>query len=186
MSLFVAIVPSATAIEDLEGRVQAVQRSREGCDLRWQPSDRWHVTMAFLGEQDDDADEVIAERLDGIAVGCSGPLLRIRGSGAFGRQVLWAGIEGANAGDATAFADLAQVIHSTLRRIGFPLERRPWRPHLTLARSRGGDARPAAALLETYSGPGWRVGELLAVRSQGGPAPVHTVIHRSPLAQPAS
>ncbi|MEI6360768.1 MAG: RNA 2',3'-cyclic phosphodiesterase [Actinomycetes bacterium] len=182
MSLFVAIVPSSGAIEDLGDRVHAIRHLAACRDLRWQPADRWHVTMAFLGDVDDHADEPVAAHLDAIAARTPGPSLRLVGSGVFGRQIMWTGVHGVHDDDTEGFADLGLSLHVVLRRAGFRLEHRPWRPHLTLARSRGSDARPAAAFLESYSGPSWPVTELLAVRSQGGPTPVHTVIHRVQLA----
>lgn len=182
MSLFLAIVPSAEAVEDLEHRVHAIRHLAACRDLRWQPADRWHVTMAFLGDLDDDADEQVSAHLDTIAAHRQGPSLRLTGSGVFGRQILWSGVHGVKADDTAAFADMGRSLHVILRRAGFQLENRPWRPHLTLARSRGADARPAAAFLESYAGPSWPVTELLAVRSEGGPSPVHSVVHRAQLA----
>jgi 2'-5' RNA ligase len=138
--------------------------------------------MAFLGDADDD--ERLRGQLDALGERHTGPALRLVGSGTFGRQILWTGVEGVTSEDTGAFADLGAAIHIALRRVGFSLERRPWHPHLTVARSRGPSLGPAMALLEGYSGPTWRVDELLAVRSQGGPTPVHTVLHRSHLATP--
>jgi 2'-5' RNA ligase len=184
MSLFVAIVPSPQAIEDLEHRVQSMRSLSECRDLRWQPPGRWHVTMAFLGDADDDADECLRGQLDALGERHTGPALRLAGSGTFGRQILWTGVEGVTPEDTRALADLGAAIHIALRRVGFSLERRPWHPHLTVARSRGPGLGPAMALLEAYSGLTWPVDELLAVRSQGGPTPVHTVLHRSHMATP--
>ena len=182
MSLFVAIVPSLEAIEDLDDRLQVVRVDRACQDLRWQPSSRWHVTMAFLGDLPEEADDELASHLDTLAAAHAGPTLRLAGAGTFGKHILWTGVEGIDDEQSASFAALGRTIHVVLRRAGFSLEHRPWRPHLTLARSRGSDARPATALLDAYSGPSWKVAELLAVRSEGGPSPVHTVIHRSHMA----
>jgi 2'-5' RNA ligase len=182
VSLFVAVIPSVEAVEDLEDRVQTIRTHPPCRDLRWQPASRWHVTMAFLGDVDDEADEHVAAHLDTLAARHEGPQVRLAGCGSFGKHILWTGVEGVDDGATGDFADLGRTIQVLLRRAGFALEHRPWHPHLTLARTRGSDARPAAALLETYAGPVWPVTELLAVRSEGGPNPRHTVVHRSPMA----
>jgi 2'-5' RNA ligase len=178
VSLFVAVVPSAAAVDDLEHALHVARAQRLPRDLRWQPAGRWHITMAFLGDPDDDADDVVAARLDSIAAMTVPPDLRLAGAGCFGRQVLWMGVTGTTADDDAAFAALGATIRAGLRADRFTLERRPWHPHLTVGRTRGGDARPVVPLLESYTGPAWQAGELMAVRSEGGPTPRHVIVHR--------
>ena len=57
------------------------------------------------------------------------------------------------------------------------MERRPYRPHLTVGR-RG---RPDPALLAAYSGPPWTAAEVEVVTSRLGPAVEHRTIARLPL-----
>lgn len=182
MSLFVAIVPPLDAVEDLADALHRVRRDPRAAKVHWHPAERWHVTMCFLGDPDDDADEVIGESMDEVAATLPAPRLQLSSSGAFGRQVLWVGVTGVDDQQTAAFADLASAIARAARSGGFTVERRPWRPHLTIGRTRGDDARPVAPLLEGYRGPAWAPTDLLTVRSQGGPSPVHTVVHRSQLA----
>ena len=179
MSLFVAVVPPDDAIDDLADRVQGTRRDPATSALLWQPASRWHVTMAFLGDPDDEFDDIVGSQMDGVAATMPMPMLHVAGSGRFGRQILWAGLAGLSAADDALLADLARVVHSRLANAGLQLERRHWHPHLTLARSRGADTRPAAALLQNYVGPAWSVTALLTIRSTGGPQPTHTVVHTS-------
>lgn len=180
MSLFVAVVPSDVAVEDLEHHVHLVRNDPVAAGIRWQAPQQWHVTLAFLGDPPDDADEILAERLDAVTAQCPAPpALRLTGAGCFGRQILWMGVDGVTDEDAAHFARLEVALRTGLRADRFALERRVWHPHLTVGRTRGSDARPVTPLLESYRGPAWPVTELLAVRSQGGPKPRHIVVHRS-------
>jgi 2'-5' RNA ligase len=190
MSLFVAIVPSTDAVEDLSDRVQRMQRDPLAASIRWQAPQQWHVTMAFLGDPPDEAEEVVAQRLDAVSSAVAHPptepttpppSLNLIGAGCFGRQILWVGVSGVTETDHRLFDELAGAVTSGLRRDHFSLDRRPWHPHLTVGRTRGSDARPVAPLLASYVGPPWPISELLAIRSEGGPRPRHTIVHRAPL-----
>ncbi len=176
MSLFVAVRPSDEATEDLEDVISRLRRLPQAADLRWQPAWQWHVTVAFLGDPPDDADAGVIERLDRLE--SEPPLagLRLAGSGCFGRQIVWVGLE--EGGALARLATLASSIPRLLRGSGVTIDRRPWRPHLTVARARRGDGRPAADLLADYSSPPWSTDELLLIRSTGGPRPEHRVVHR--------
>ncbi len=81
-----------------------------------------------------------------------------------------------------AAARLAEALGARLVLAGLPIERRPWRPHVTLARK---VVRPAAR-----PGPApvrWAVPELSLVESLADPAGVHyVVVRRWPLAAPGS
>jgi hypothetical protein len=56
MSLFIAVYPSPQAVEHLADAVERVRRDPAAAGLHWQPPSRWHITMAFLGEGDDQED----------------------------------------------------------------------------------------------------------------------------------
>lgn len=183
MSLFVAIRPGLDAAEHLDDRLQQVRRLPQARELRWQPVSLWHVTLAFLGDPqpaaDLDAAEACDESLDSHAA-ITG--VRLAGCGTFDRQVLWAGLE-----DSPALDDLRQLvatITAALRQAGLRPDRRPWRPHLTLARSRSRQANAVRDVLVDYRGPQWTVDEVLLVRSSGGPKPAHQVRARFGLSEP--
>lgn len=173
MSLFVAVRPDAGAVEDLQHAVESVRRMPVADGLRWQPPSQWHVTLAFLGDPDDDVVEAAAERLADLGSRPPVPGLCLAGAGCFGRQVLWVGLSDDDA--LAGLRALQSAVPATLRGSGATVDRRPWRPHLTVARARHGDGRSAAALLDDYRGPRWDVDEVLLVRSSGGPHPEHRV-----------
>jgi len=178
MSLFIAVHPSSPAVEHLADEVERVRRAPAAAGLHWQPPGRWHITMAFLGDGNEEQEEAAAEVLDLAQERTSTVRVRLSGAGAFGRQVLWVGAGGTTPTDDEAFDALAANLHREVSRRGIRLERRQWRPHLTIARARHADARPATPLLASYEGPAWPIDALSLVRSEGGPSPVHNVVHR--------
>ena len=183
MSLFVAVRPDERAAEDLQDAVDRARRLWTGPALRWQPSGQWHLTLAFLGDPDEDVALEVAERLEALTESPKVPDARIRGAGSFGGKVLWMGLE-----DGPARESLAGMAHAVLRLLrgsGVTADWRPWRPHLTIARSRSGSAREVVALLDDYSGPAWDVDEVLLIRSSGGPRPAHHAMASFSLATPA-
>ncbi len=173
MSLFVAIRPDAGAVEDLQHAIEPVRRMPAADVLRWQSPSQWHITLAFLGEPDAAVADEVAERLSDLSGWPPVRGLSLAGAGCFGRQVLWIGA--ADDDSLAGLRALQEAVPPRLRGSGATVDRRPWRPHLTIARARHGDARPAAAVLDGYRGPRWDVDEVLLVRSSGGPHPEHRV-----------
>jgi len=179
--LFAALVPPASVLDDL---AEAVGRGRAGAppSVRWSSRERWHLTLAFYGEVDADRAPELAGHLARAAEGVPAPVLSLAGAGRFGQQVLWAGVRGAP--DALAALDrLAAAAVAAGRAVGAAVEDRPYRPHLTLARSRGpADLDPLVAALADWSGPPWTADALRLVASTPGARPAHDVLATVPLA----
>jgi|SRR6185437_4967411 len=182
MRLFVALQPPPGALAELEAAVAPLRGDWPG--LRWTGPDRWHVTLAFLGE-------VVADKLDGLeirlarAAGRHQPAeLSIGHGGAFPNQrrarVLISRIEG----DQPALAALAASVAAGARRAGAPPpdEGRKFRPHLTLARCREPtDVGPVVDVLAGFSGGGWLAAEMHLIRSHAGPKPRYETLGTWPL-----
>jgi 2'-5' RNA ligase len=176
--LFAAIDPPADAVADLEH----VLRCR-GPGLRWVPSSQWHVTTAFYGEVSRDRVEELKERL-GRGAARTPPLsVAITGGGCFPRRpnnarVLWAGLTG----EVDELARLADRCVAAGRRSGIAMERRRFRAHLTLARSREAtDMSGRLAELWSYAGPTWTAATLQLVHSTLGAEVRHETIAQWPL-----
>ncbi len=130
MRLFIAIEISQTtrsAIASLlkELRVMAPQ-------VKWVRAENLHVTLKFLGGTELAKLGPLQDVLSGLR--STEPVnLEFRGLGFFPNEkrprVSWAGIQASPNLKALA-ADIDQTVH----RLGFPLEQRPFTPHLTLAR----------------------------------------------------
>lgn len=179
MSLFVAVVPPAPVREHLHDSITDVRR-RPGMEgVRWTSLDRWHITLAFLGDPPEHVDEDVADALQPLTARPAVADLQLTGAGSFGRTVLWIGVgEGAAR---EGLADIAQRIPSRVRGTGAVADRRVWRPHLTVGRLRSGSPDPAVTALTAYRGQTWDVTEIHLIRSTGGPSPVHHRITTVPL-----
>ena len=159
MRLFVALRPPPPAIDHLVAALP-----------RWpsQP-DRWHLTLAFLGEVEDPSP--VAAGLRPAVAAAPAFRLSLRGSGTFGRgAVVWVGV----AGDVPALRALATAVTGACRATGADVDDRPYRPHLTVGRK----GHPDPAALASYDGPAWPATEVELVRSDVGRSVRHTVLER--------
>ena len=113
-------------VEDLRGC---------GADLKVVPPENMHLTLKFLGEIHEQQPPVLLERLKKAGFP-SAYTVRVGGIGAFPDwkkfNVVWAGIDDPTGSIARSFALSEQVFAE----LGFPVEPRPFSPHLTIARKR--------------------------------------------------
>jgi len=164
--LFVAVdLPPAT-LEAVES-ASAAWRARLGEGVgRWVVTENQHVTVAFLGRTWPRQMDWVHRRLAQAAA-------RVRpfdtGLAAFGvfpgrpsARVLWLGLDERGGG----WDALAASVRSSLAE-EFPAEKRPYTPHLTLARfePRASFADHADALAEPIESPRFRVGAITLYRS---------------------
>lgn len=161
MRLFVAVQPPTEARAHAAAAVAAARARHPDPALRWIPAERWHLTLAFYGEVPDEKVPATVDTVGRCLHGSPALSLVLRGAGHFSRRALWLGVDGEVAG----LKRLARAV---------TFERRPYRPHLTVARLRGDPeeaARAAAASLADYEGPPWRADAVHLVRSRLGPHP---------------
>ena len=175
MRLFVALRLPAEVAAHADRSVAPVRAAHP--ELRWVPADRWHLTLAFYGDIEDERVGGVVEMV-GREVAERGPLeLRLAGSGIFERRALWLGVEGGSAGDGGGDMD---ALRALARAVTF--DRSRFRAHVTVARLRGGvDPEPARAALAGYSGPSWVAGSVHLVRSRLGAAPAYDDVASWPL-----
>ena len=155
MRLFFALWPDAAAAEMLERLAVDVVVVAGGKPM---PREKIHLTLAFLGEVDDDG---LRGAQDAAAALDSKPFpARLDCVGSFRRaRVSWAGMLQPE----PALIGLQAALESGLRERGFALEERPFTPHVTLAR-KAERALPRA----TIAPIGWQANELTLVRSGAG------------------
>ena len=192
MRLFVALEPPADALAELEA-VVAPLRS-QWPDLRWAGMDRWHVTLAFLGEVDEATLGDLVARLARASGRHPSQDVHIGQGGAFPSarraRVLCAHIEGDKQA-LSGLAALAASVAAAARRAGAPSpdEDRRYRPHLTLARTRQpADLAVLTGSLSAFAGSMWTASHVHLIRSLLGPRPRYETIGTWPLrpAEPAS
>lgn len=167
MRLFAALEPPPGVRAHADGALEPV---RGRCpDVRWVPPGRWHLTLAFYGEVPEGKVAGTERMLERRLAGHAALELRLRGAGQFARRAVWLGVDG----DVPALRRLARAV---------TLERRPYRPHLTVGRVRGGvDAGPAVEALGAYEGPPWVASTVHLVRSRLGPQPSYDDVAVFPL-----
>ncbi|WJY67058.1 RNA 2',3'-cyclic phosphodiesterase [Corynebacterium auris] len=152
--LFAAILLPDAAREHL---VTALRPLR-GRELRWTEPDNWHITLAFYGDQPNDAGRVSNALAQATAF--RRPLtLHLAGAGCFNSRTLWVGV----GGDKEHLRDLmADCLLD-------PAERHRQRAHVTVARGRDGWLMADHAhALSVYRGPDFTADEVALVESHLG------------------
>jgi 2'-5' RNA ligase len=96
--------------------------------------------------------------------------------------VVWAGLDG-DPDDLDGLHRLAAAVTRAVRQARVPVERRPFRPHLTLGRWRPGDTYDPGLVrdLAGYVGPCFGVDRIGLVRSHLGPSPRYESLGSWPL-----
>ncbi|HXT46365.1 MAG TPA: RNA 2',3'-cyclic phosphodiesterase [Pseudonocardiaceae bacterium] len=181
MRLFVALTPPDEVVEALRTTTAALRELAP--ELRWNRPEQWHLTLAFLGEVGDEVVDELTHRLNRAATRHPPLSLSLGGGGRFGSRVLWTGVQG----DRDRLRRLAGSAAAAARRCRLPVEDRPYRPHLTLARAPGdADLRPLVQRLASWQGPPWVATELTLVRSRLGAASGGSALHEPIIGWPLS
>jgi 2'-5' RNA ligase len=140
MRTFIAVrIPVTDPISSVIRQLQTMRPA-----LKVVSDDQLHVTLKFLGETDDSVVPRLGSLLHAIAATEAACEMNLTGLGAFPQvsrpNVVWAGFV-----DSGPLVRLASSLESRCEALGFPREARPFRPHLTLARTK---AAPPESLPE--------------------------------------
>lgn len=104
-------------------------------DLKVVKTCNLHVTLKFLGNIDDTAVDDVASRIERSAEGLSPFRTAMKGMGAFPSlsniRVIWVGLE-----NAEGLSTLAERLDLSLRELNFEKDKKGFKPHLTVARTR--------------------------------------------------
>lgn len=178
-------VPLAPDVREAAARARE-QLAAYSDRLRWVSPQHLHLTLQFLGDVTP-AGVVEATEAAGAAAGANTPFaITFAGLGAFpsaaAARVVWVGV----ARGADRLEALAESLARALRDRGFPLDARPFAPHLTLARVRGAsrppDLRRQGEAFDQIALGDQSVRELVVVTSVlGHGAPTHTIVATVPL-----
>jgi 2'-5' RNA ligase len=168
--LFVA----AEVPDDVRGRLAGCQKRLRDLPLplRWTRPEGIHLTLFFLGETPEARLVEIGQAIGPVAGSAVPFSLEAHGVHAFpdhGRpRVLVFGLRG----DLEAAARLKHGLDEALKALGFVPDDRPFRPHLTLARSRdgrAGDWKPPLAREQEAEGGRFDVRRFVLFESLLGP-----------------
>ena len=163
--LFVAIRPPERVREQLLGLMGGLH------DLRWQNDNQLHLTLRFIGEVERPmADDIAAEleriRFDRLSIA-------LDGIGKFEKRrqgALWAGVQ-----PKEQLKALAAKVERACQSAGVAPEQRAYRPHITLARWKGGSPG-VDRFIERHSGlrsDPWEIGEFILYESRLGQGGAH-------------
>jgi RNA 2',3'-cyclic 3'-phosphodiesterase len=160
LRLFVAVPLPEAAVSAVIGRIEAVGEAGRARGIRWVQAEGLHLTIRFLGAAPAEAVAPVVAALEEVAASTPPFDIVLEGAGAFPSasrpRVLWLGI-GAGAAELT---QLAQALERPLELAGWPVPDRPFRPHMTVARTDAApyDAASAAAhaLIEGADGSATR------------------------------
>jgi RNA 2',3'-cyclic 3'-phosphodiesterase len=139
---FIAVTPDEACREELARRIEPLQAQFPR--LSWVKPGNHHLTLRFLG----DTPEGLARRVPSILAPVSAEIAPfVISFGSFGffpprgaPRVFWVGVEEGR----EELIQLARSVEQCLHRAGLPREKKPFQPHLTLARVR--DPRTAEGL----------------------------------------
>ncbi len=186
---FIAIETSKdvrTRLEELGERLKKAS-SFFPVHPKWVNPANVHLTLKFLGDIHENQVDDIVEQMQRAAQQAQPFVLSVNTMGVFPHKkrprVLWVGIEKGN----EEIVALQKTLDRNLQGIGFKGERRPFHPHLTLARFKA--LKGTAAMMDImeehqkYSMLGeWTPTEIVLFKSELRPdGAVYTRLHTVPL-----
>jgi 2'-5' RNA ligase len=130
MRLFIGIGLPASNAEALAKAASALVPPAAASKLRWTPPANMHITLSFLGQVHEARRDAIEQAL--ATIHAQRMPLELNGVGTFERVgVLFTEVK-----HTPALLALAEQVIVAMETCGFPREKRPYSPHVTLTRSR--------------------------------------------------
>ncbi|MDZ7683132.1 MAG: RNA 2',3'-cyclic phosphodiesterase [Fodinibius sp.] len=141
MRLFIAVPISAKAKDQLVDLQQPIE------GVRWEPKDKLHLTIKFLGDTASKQVRCLQQQLGTIQQAAFS--LSLQGMGYFpkGKQpkVLWAGVK-----KSQQLIDLHHKVEKVCTGMGFDADSRPFKPHITLGRINGVPKRDMMSFINEH------------------------------------
>jgi 2'-5' RNA ligase len=186
--LFLAINLPASIRRDIRAATAPMRdATHDRGAVKWLDEDHLHLTLKFLGEQPDDALDALRGSLEQAVAPHAAFTLDLGGLGAFPNlrapRVVWMGVS-----HEPKLELLQHDVERACATLGYPLDARTFRPHITLGRTRDGvapaDARALAAAARAVRFAATAPAQSVDVmQSELGPHGArHTVLASLPLA----
>jgi len=170
------------AIVEVEERLKATN-----AEVRWEPIEKFHITLKFLGNVEEVKLESLEKRLEEALSAFPAFKMTYQAVGCFPNQyhprVVWIGAENED-GTLTRIEETIEEVSNSL---GFPREERQFHPHITIGRVKGSRNLKAlvSELVNTSFAPrSSLINEVLLMKSDLRPSgSVYTALKRFPLRQ---
>jgi 2'-5' RNA ligase len=156
--LFIAVPLPDPAREDARRLLDGVRAGETGRGARWVRMENLHLTLRFLGATPEERIDAVVAAIQGASADRPAFDVALAGGGSFPSgsrpRALWLGIEQG----ATELAAIAAALSGPLEELGWPPETRPFRPHLTVARTDAVPLQESVATASTLAeaAAGWR------------------------------
>jgi 2'-5' RNA ligase len=130
---FVAVDLTSEMIDRLEHVIQDLRQGLGNLPIRWVTSKNIHLTLKFLGDVSMANVDMLKEIIQLTADSHHVFAISIGGLGVFPNsrrpRVIWVGVEGPS-----DLSSIQRNVESETAKLGYKLERQPYKPHLTLGR----------------------------------------------------
>jgi 2'-5' RNA ligase len=186
--LFVGVPLPPAALAACAALMDGVRARHGGRGIRWVSTENLHLTLRFLGLLPPSAIPVMAAAVDAAAAGRRRFEVELAGAGAFPGdrrpRAIWLGMERG----VDELGAISRALDAALVDAGMASDDRPFRPHLTVARTdaagTNGSLAVAAALREAAAD--WRArftaSRVVLYRSHiGGGPPRYEPVHEAVL-----
>jgi RNA 2',3'-cyclic 3'-phosphodiesterase len=169
LRLFCAIELPREVRAEVARHITTLRESAPDVRASWDREEKLHLTLKFFGDVEEKKIEQLIAALRRAASFVSPFDLNIRGTGSLPPKgpprVLWLGVSDPSG----RFAELHRQAEDECARSGFARERKPFHPHLTVARLRSpAGARRLATLHQgmEFEAPAFTVTEIVLMRSE--------------------
>ena len=183
---FIAVEVSPTVLRRAADLIERLQAS--DVQVKWVNPSNMHLTLKFLGDVAEAELPAVCRAVDQAATPLQLFEISLVGAGAFPDlrrpRTVWIGVDRG----ADALCRLQAALDKSLKKLGFPKERRRFHPHLTIGRIRQSGA--AASLLgdrirelEQFDAAGATIDSVVVFASHlAKTGPTYEVLSRAPLA----
>ena len=153
---FIAVEIPPDILKAIESKTAPLRAALDSSLVRWVPSNNIHLTLKFLGDVSLANVDMLSQMLNVEVSQHQSFALKFEGSGTFPNsrrpRVIWIGIQTPDKLEA-----LQHGIEAAAATLGYPAEKRPFSPHLTVGRvkqniSSTGMQKVRTALEETQIG----------------------------------
>lgn len=147
---------------------------------QWPHPRDYHITLIFLGAAKNQTVQQVKNQAAQMAARFAPFTLRLQPFGTFGKKdrprVLWAGVSAPD-----TLYTLQSQLHQACTEMGFSLDRRPYKPHITIAKKWIGEGHFNRADLATHPEIEWTVEKMVLNQIHPGQTPKYESVATFPL-----